>query len=176
MDNKNRYCVKEGSCSTGTKSCCMKWLLGAVVLFFYLSGYDFLVHGNLLLQQYMDTASLWRPMEEVQELMQWDLIGTAALGLLVACAYKCWRCKITCGKIGSAQCPFLKSAKAGFWFGLIIGIISAKSYVWLPIPAELALSWLAAEIVKWTLAGIVLAAVYQLCCGKCQKTEGTPSA
>jgi hypothetical protein len=144
-----------------TSSCNHKnWIAASIIAFAVAFGYDYLVHGVLLMDMYTATASLWRPEAEMQALGYVCMLSTFVIVTLVAGAYQCWRSKVVCGAVGSSDCPYRKSMGFGLLVGLIIGIVEAKSYVWIAIPAELALAWLAAEVIKWTILGIVLEVVY----------------
>ena len=135
------------------------WILASVLSFALAVGFDYLVHGVLLMDMYLATASLWRPEEQMQELGYLCMIGTAVMVALIAGAYKCWRSKVTCDTTsGKPLC--CKALGFGSVVGLVIGIMSAKSYVWLAIPQELALAWLVAEVVKWSLIAMLLEVIY----------------
>lgn len=140
-----------------TSQCTKYCILSTAVLFAFLWGYDFIVHGHLLMDQYMATKNLWRPMAAMEELGGWCLAGTAAMAFVFSTIYNCWS-----SKCDGEGCTIAKSATFGLWIGLLIGIIQAKAYIWLPIPGKLAVLWLVVETAKWGLAGIVLAKLASL--------------
>ncbi len=136
------------------------WVAATVLGFLVGWGYDYFVHGVLLMQSYVDTASLWRSEAQMKELAPLCMGIGFAVTALIAMMYFCWRSNVSCGAVGSSSCPYRKSMGFGALIGTILGLIDAKAYVWLPIPGTLALSWLAAEIIKWTIIGIVFEIVH----------------
>jgi hypothetical protein len=155
------------SCST-TKPCSTKkWLIGALVVFVVTMAYDWLVHGNLLMGLYRSIENLSRPYEEMKAMYGYCIAKHALQALLFAGAYGCWRSKVTMGAVGSKDCPYKKSMGFGLWIGLMLGINEASTYIYVPIPANLALAWLATETVKWILAAVALSAL----CGCCNKDK-----
>jgi hypothetical protein len=140
-----------------SSGCDKNWLLNTAILFLFLWGYDFVVHGNLLMDMYVQTKDLWRPQADMESLYGWCLAGTAAMAFVFSSIYNCWTSKCdgggTCAKAG---------ANFGLWVGLLLGIMQAKSYIWLAIPGKLAVLWLIVETIKWGLAGILLAKLHGL--------------
>jgi hypothetical protein len=135
---------------------CRHWLLSAVVLFLFFWGYDFIVHAHLLMDHYKATAALWRTEAEMQARGLWCMGKTAFFALAISGFYQCWRSKITTGPVGKCGCPYRASMRFGFFIGALLGVQQAVFYVYLPMPGELALAWLAAELVKGVIMGIIL--------------------
>ena len=155
-----------GSCETskcGTKS----WIIGTLVAFAVTMGFDWFVHGNLLMDTYKATAEMWRPEAEMQKFFPFCIAKHVIEAAIFVALYGCWRSKTSCGAIGSKDCPGKKSMGFGLMIGLLLGVSSASSYIYMDIPQSLALSWLAAETAKWSITGMVLG----LLSAKCMKTS-----
>jgi hypothetical protein len=127
----------------------LKRLLGSSLLILIVwTALDVLIHRVLLRQVYEDSASLWRPFDQMNVVLiyvvTFILIGTFVLTywLLVG--------------------P--KSLAAGIRFGAFIGLalgISAGfgTYIHMPIPLSLAWAWMIAGWLKGVAAGAILGAL-----------------
>ncbi len=118
--------------------------LTAIVIFIVWSLMDFVIHNVLLQSTYQATAALWRPVEEMN-------IGLMYLTSLVFAA-----------SIAILYAYFVspKSQAIGIKFGLILGFgvafVSAfASYVYMPIPFNLAVSWFFASWIEIAVAGMI---------------------
>ena len=144
------------------KKCCSKtYLISALIVALFTWGFDFFVHGYLFVDWYKDMAGISRPWPEMQQYLPYCIAHTVVVALLVTGGFFCWRSKLTCGAVGSKDCPYRKGMGFGLWLGLIMGTSRAMDYVWLPVAPKMGLLWLFAEIVKWVLTGILLAKLYQ---------------
>jgi hypothetical protein len=138
-------------------ACCSKKTIGAgLAVAVFTWAFDFLVNGVLFADLYEANKAIFRPETEMMNYMPWCIAYHIVMGLLVAGAYICWRKKTTVGAVGSSECPYRKSLGFGLWVGLLLGIPQLMVFVWTPIAIELPLLWAANELVKWTLAGILL--------------------
>lgn len=153
-----------------SKPCMKTCLISVVAVFAFLFGYDWLVHGQLLKADYEATASLWRSQEEMQKMFVWCIAYHAALAIVLTCWFKKVRachaaCKTECSTEAATTCCPIKSGGLcfGMKVGLLLGITHASSYIWLPIPAALAIKWFIASLVQGMGAGVVLG---MLCKGK----------
>lgn len=140
-------------CAFTCKSIAMS---GAVVALFTWA-YDFLVHGNLLMQLYSQTSQFWRPMPDMQGMMAYCILYHAAMGLLFAVAYAKFGAKPqgTCDASGTGCSK--RTPCFGVWAGLFLALPQLMVYVWMPLPLALPASWAASELLKWTIAGVLLA-------------------
>ncbi len=139
-----------------SKCATTSWLMNAAIVFVFTMGFDWFVHGKLLMDVYEETANLWRTPEAMQALSMYCFAKHAVLALVFSALYACWRAKTTCGKAFSSECHYKKSAGFGLWIGLMLGVNAAASYIYMPIPAPLAVAWLDSEALKWSLAGVIL--------------------
>ncbi len=127
----------------------LKQTIWAVIaVFITWSILDFLIHGILLKSTYQDTASLWRPEDEMNMPLMSFVTLVFSIGFVTIYSY------------------FVKpkSLSTGIKYGLIFGITTGVSmgfgsYCYMPIPMSLALSWFASSLVEITLAGIIVGLV-----------------
>lgn len=160
MENKECSNKSEGMCCP-ISGCPVKHvLIAAVVAFAAMFGLEYLFHGIYMMPDYEATASLWRPESEMQGLFHICLIRKGLMALAIAGLF-CWAGK-SCGGI---CCP-VKGAKFGLLIGLLLGANDFGTYLWMPIPLDLAVKWLIGN----TLIGVVTGALLGLVCGKlCKK-------
>lgn len=128
-----------------------RYALSVVAAFVAMHLYEFLLHGNLLMGMYKETAALWRPQEEMATYFPVMLVSQLAMVLVVTYLFTL---KYEGRGIGE-----------GVRFGAIIGIIWAimmvTSYAYMPIPAALGVAWFAGGFIEGIVVGIVLALTYR---------------
>ncbi len=161
------------STSSNDSKCpsCLRMLLGAIAVFAFFMGFDFLVHHNILEDTYKATAKLWRPKAEMDAFFPYCMIVPALTALLFTKAY-CFFMKHSCCETsngGKAPCPYGQSLVFGLWFGLVIGAHDAMSYFYLPVAKSLTFSWVAADIIKFIFAAILLKLVFCKKSANCAK-------
>lgn len=147
--------------------CFSKWILYSVLTFIILFGMGYLINHIWLMPLYEATASMWRPVDEMSQNFPLLLVYYAALALVGSAIF----CKIKkakmadCAaepnecKIGGKHCPIKFGVYFGMLIGLLLGIQCAASYIWMPIPGELAIKWLVGQVVQWMIVGVVLSFV-----------------
>jgi len=118
-------------------------LMATVVIFIAWSVMDFVIHGILLKPIYDATASLWRPMEDMNmPLMYLVTLVFAACFVLIY------------------QMIERKSLATGIRYGLLFGIATGISmgglYSYMPIPMSLAWGWLGSVLVELLVAGVIV--------------------
>ncbi len=118
--------------------------LTGFIIFIVWSLIDFAVHSNLLQATYEATADLWRPFEEMNILFMY--LTSLIFSITIAALY--------------AYFVSPKSLSTGIKFGLVLGfgfaVISAfGSYVYMPIPLSLAVSWFFTSWLEVTIAGAI---------------------
>lgn len=160
MDN-NAQCPVQG--------CLGKLLCTAVPVFIVLFVMGYLIHHVWLMPIYQQTAALWRPMGEMKEMMPLLLAYYAALSLVISALF----CKVKKGKmaiiaaegsqaeckIAGKNCPIKFGICFGAIIGLLMGVQCAGSYIWMPIPGELAVKWFIGDVVQGIVIGVVLALI-----------------
>lgn len=109
---------------------------------------DFIVHGNLLMDMYQQTAALWRPeMDMKMGLMMVVSVIQAALFILIYCQLV-------------SKKSLINGIKYGVLMGGLVGVgMGIGSYCYMPIPLSLAIGWFIAGIVHFTVSGVVVGKV-----------------
>lgn len=122
-------------------------VIAAVLVFIAWNIFDFLIHGVLLMDLYMASQGLWRPMEETKQgVMQLSVAGHAILFCLLYDRF------IASRGLSTAL------AYALIW-GLAAGLGMAASYAWMPLPPTLVWGWLAGSVVEGLAGGVILGLV-----------------
>ena len=120
-------------------------IIGTIVVFIAWMAMDFLFHGNVLQGLYQETASLWRPPEEMK-------MGVNAIVVLIAAT------------MFTAIYVFLvdeQNLKTGLLYGLLYGIAVGVgagfgTFSFMPLPYELALSWFTIMVIESLVAGALI--------------------
>ncbi len=112
--------------------------------------FDWLYHGVILLPMYEQTASLWRPMQEMEALMpfcvMWHLLRAIIIAWILVHVYE-----------ARGTADYLRF---GLYLGLLMGILPFGSYVYMPIPIMLAVAWLAGGVFLGLLISMAVVRVY----------------
>lgn len=125
-----------------------KYLLASLAVFITWAILDFIIHGVILGGVYEATASLWRPMEEMNMGLMYLVTALVALAFTAIYVYQV--------KGNSAS----EGAKYGLLFGLATGIsMGFGSYLYMPIPYSLAWGWFLGTVVEAVAAGAVAGAL-----------------
>ncbi len=149
------------------KSC----IISVIGVFVFLQSYEYIVHGHLLTSLYRQTPSLWRTLEEMNQLFPLVIAKNLALAMIFTCFFKKFRkgwsaCKsgaVTDSKLDPATtpCPINSGGLCFGWkLGLIFGIQMAACYIYMPISPELAVAWFFTGLVEGLGVGILLG----ICC------------
>ena len=123
-------------------------ILAVVAVFVAWSVLDVIIHGILLESTYEATASLWRPMDEMNMSLMYGvtLVFTACFVLIY-------------GLLVEPK-SLASGLKFGALFGLAVGIsMGLGSYIYMPIPVTLAWSWLFGTLFEAIVAGAIVGAI-----------------
>jgi hypothetical protein len=124
----------------------MKRFIGAVLsIFVFWNVVDFFVHGIILKAAYEETASLWRPMEEMKMGLMYLVVLISAMVFVSIYKYLVTK--------KSMQKAILYSALYGFGASISVGY---GSYTVMPIPYTMALIWFLNMFIRTVLAGVLL--------------------
>jgi len=126
-------------------------ILGAFSIFFIL---EMLIHGFVLAGMYHDTASIWRPHSEMNNMMPYMTLGQFLFCTMLVVIY-----------IKGYE-PDKGTALQGLRFGIVIALLLAPMgtlmwYAILPIPGTLALAWLVSGLIEYILTGIIVGVLYK---------------
>ena len=131
-----------------------RWLLASLAVLVVIAVLEFVIHGLILSGLYQQTASIWRPQQDMRRVVWMFWIGYLVFAPFFALIYARGYEK---GKFGPGQ---------GFRFGLYVGAMlsvmhSFGWYVILPIPIALAFYWFLAILVEFIAAGVAAGWVYR---------------
>lgn len=124
--------------------------VAALVAYFVYGG---VVTGIFLKKDYIPYAAVYRPADQIMKIFPFG-IATTFLAIIVL--------TIVYARGGSPDAGFTEGAR----FGALIGTFMmfahvAHNYVNLNIGRKLAFEMAAAELVQWTLVGIVIGLIYR---------------
>lgn len=128
----------------GDETMTKRIVLAIIAVFVAWQVLDMVMHGVLLMHIYRETASLWRPVLEM------NLGLKAVVGMVSA----------VCFVLLYAWLVRPKSWAAGLAYGLIFGVgtgfaMGFGTYSVMPIPKSLAVAWLAGTVVESAIAGLL---------------------
>jgi hypothetical protein len=145
------------SCSTN--KCTMRqWVIPVAIISAIIIAFNWVYHGILLADLYKETASFWRPEEEMKQFFPYCIARQIITAIIIVCLYCCCT-KGTCG-----SCP-KTGTKFGFKIGLLLGLHSAATYIYQPIPLNLAIFWLVGEVALGIIVGYALSRIAKACQG-----------
>lgn len=126
--------------------------LAVLALFLGVFATDFLIHGVWLKDTYAATASLWRPEGDMEKHMGWLMLGqfvfALTFGLLYAQGFAATAC---------LRCACLY----GLCMGLFGQAATLITYAVQPLPADIAVKWFGAGLVRGILLGLLVFLVYK---------------
>ncbi len=128
-----------------------RYIFAALASFIFIFGFDFLWHGNLLMDAYEQTSSLWRSAEEMQAhfpcMLITQLLTAGLISFLFTRNYE--------GQgIG-------EGLRFGLTIGLILGVLQAGSYAYMPITTYIAGMWMLGGILTGLGIGILCSLIYK---------------
>jgi hypothetical protein len=120
-------------------------LLASLAIFVAWGLLDFFFHGVLLMGDYTATASLWRPMDQMNPIL---MHGATFVGaVLLTWIY---------GAFISNK-SVSKGFKFGASLGLLMGVVAGFApYAWMPITLKIAEVWALAYVFKYAVAGAIM--------------------
>src|SRR5687767_8347886 len=118
--------------------------IGAGFLFYFIT--DFIIHGVWMVQDYKQTAELWRSEADMQARMPWMFLGhllfATAFVVLWAKGFADWGC-LSC------------AAMFGLFMGLFLQGNTIIGYVVSPVPPSIPIKWFFSGLIQTTLLGIL---------------------
>lgn len=127
-----------------------RYIGATLAVFLFMFFYEWLVNSYFMMGMYEKTASVWRKFSEMQANMGLRILSLAVIAAWIALFYTQFY------KTGSRN----EGLMFGLFIGVLLGVTTASWYIWLPVPAELSLSWLTSNIVEGLGVGFILSAVY----------------
>ena len=143
-----------------------RWMAASLAVVVVLWLVEMLIHGFMLSDIYRQTASVWRPMAEMEKVMPLMWLGYILFAPFFVFLY------------AKGVEPKKEAFGQGLRFGLIFGIgLSAMNslgwYAVLPIPGALAFYWFLAGIAIYAVAGVAAALVYRPAIAKLARARKT---
>lgn len=137
---------------TGFRFCLNKcFLIPAIAMVIWTAIFGWIWHGNVMKQMYMDTASLWRPVDQMNGAA---LHGGMALGALIA-AYIFMK-----GYEG-------RGLKEGLRFGIIMTLLflgcGLVGYATQPMPSSLIMMWTLGDLINYSVGGMIMGMLLKKC-------------
>lgn len=128
-----------------------RFIVSVIAAFAVIFGFQYVYHGVLLMPTYEATASVWRPMTEMQQMMPWCIGAKLALAIAFTWIFS----KHYEGRgVG-------EGVRFGLYTGMLLGISTFMSYIHLPISLGLAAAWFVGEVAMAVLVGITLSYTYR---------------
>ena len=129
-------------------------IVASIVVFVFVYLYDWVFHGFILKNAYVQTASLWRPEQEMMSYFHFLVLGQAVTAFMASLVFA-----KTC-KSGS----ICEGLNYGALLGLLFAGPSLITYAVQPLPATLVGLWVIGAIVKFVIAGLLLGGIGALAC------------
>lgn len=153
--------MENNSCS---KKCVGKLMFAAIPVFIFIFAADFLVHGIWLKPVYEQTAALWRTEAEMQQYIGFCLAYHALLALLITVLYRKCSQAYSAVSVGNEKPCSIKGGMCfGVAIGLLLAILDAKAYIYMPISSELAIKWFLSGMLNGIGSGLILSFVFSRC-------------
>ncbi len=131
-----------------------RWLLITIVIAFVSTALESIMHPVFLGKAYEATASVWRPMADINKLMPYGFVSSLIVAyLLVFIYHKGYEGK----RAGLAE---------GLRFGFIIGLftsipMSVWTYVMFPITKSIAIGWFFIGMIDMMIIGTIIGLLYK---------------
>lgn len=106
---------------------------------------DFIIHGQILMGAYTETAELWRPMEEMKMGLMNAVVVLTSAGFVLIYAH------FISNKSMSRAIQY--AALFGFTHAISFGY---GSYSYMPIPSSMALTWFLGTLAEAIAGGAIL--------------------
>lgn len=128
-----------------------RYILASLAAWFVIWTVDGILHGMILKPFYMETSEFWRSQAEMEEKFPWVIVGEGIFAFLFTFVFT----------KGYENRGIGEGARYGWWIGLLLATLNLIFYAVQPLPAKIFLAWSVGDLVKLTLAGVVVAAIYR---------------
>jgi hypothetical protein len=128
-----------------------RYALAVVAVFTFIFLFEWVWHGILLKDMYQKTMSVWRPEADMKQFFPFMMLTQAAVALILTFVFT----RHYEGK-GLGE-----GLRFGTYMGLLLGIMSAGWYAYLPVPAILAILWGVGGLIMGLGIGAVASLVYK---------------
>jgi hypothetical protein len=128
-----------------------RYALAAVAVFAFIFLFEWVWHGILLKDMYQKTMSVWRPEADMMHFFPLGILIKAAIALILTFIF-------TRHYEGGGLSEGLRF---GTYIGLLLAVMNAGWYPYLPVPAMLAALWAAGGLIMGLGVGAVASLVYK---------------
>ena len=131
-----------------------RWLYASLAVLVVIAVVEMVINNFLLAGLYQQTASVWRPMEEIQRMMWLFWLGYLIFAPFFALIYT------------KGYEPAKPGLGQGLRYGLYMGVVlsAMQNLVWyavLPIPGVLAFYWFLGGMAESIAAGAAVGLIYR---------------
>ena len=127
-------------------------IVASIVVFVFVYLYDWVFHGFILKNAYVQTASLWRPEQEMMNYMGFLVFGEFLRSVVFCVLY-------------AIRPGHRDGVGAGIGYGLLIALLLIGTdfitYAVQPLPLSLITSWAIGGLIQLLVAGALLGAIYR---------------
>ena len=127
-------------------------IIACVVVFLFVFGYNWVLHGKVLSNAYMESAQLWRDEAGMKQHFGWLLLGQVLLSVMFCVIYALRR---------GAEAGPGQGAGYGFLVGLLLSSGTFIYYAVEPLTGKIAAAWLIGDLIQLVIAGAILGAIYR---------------
>ena len=127
-------------------------VIACVVVFLFVFGYNWVLHGKVLNNAYMESAQLWRDEAGMRQHFGWLLLGQLLLSVMFCVIYALRR---------GSEGGLAQGAGYGFLVALLLSSGTFISYAVEPLPGKIALGWFIGDSIQLVIAGAILGAIYR---------------
>ncbi|MFC1491688.1 hypothetical protein ACFLQ0_03765 [Nitrospinota bacterium] len=128
-----------------------RYVLAALGVFVFLFVFEYLWHGVGMQGLYKQTASVWRPEKEMNQLFHWVIITQLAFAFVFAFIF-------TRNYEGKG---LGEGFRYGVYMGLFMAVMQVGIYPYLPIPFSIAAAWFVGSLVAGIGGGVLLSLIYR---------------
>ena len=126
-----------------------KFLISVASVFTFTYIVDFFLHNSFLKSAYQSTANIWRPESEMLTLLHLSVIVHLIFAIIVMQFFRDF--------VFSKKKHLLHdSLGAGLLIGEMVGLIQLASYIFIPVPPVIAISWFTGRVIQCVGAGYIL--------------------
>lgn len=126
-------------------------LISTIIIFIFIYVFNFIWHGILLNELYIETSALWRTEDEMSKLFAWGILYQFLMALIITLLFV----------IRHHHSNFFKDLKFGVLIGILMGLLQMSAYLYLPIGFDLAFLWFTGYFLMGIGIGLILALVYR---------------
>ena len=126
--------------------------MASSAVFIFIFFYEWIFHGVVLKETYLQTANLWRPESDMGSYFIWLTLGQILFSIIFSLFFL----------RGYENAGLAEGIKYGAMMGVFFCAPNLIFYAVQPLPGILVAQWCVGGLIEITLAGAILASVYRL--------------